>query len=738
MVDIDTLKKEISSKLKQELRGESLKAITTKDYTSFKNQYLPKHMDFYEKGCNFAEKILKVKPDKKKEKELAEAISICHLNITPAGASSFPILVILIFLVLGLFFGLAVPTVLGMEPSMFMVLLAVVLGLMTLIPLQGWPFFLANSWRMKASNQMVLCIFYIVTYMRHSSNFELAVDFAAEHLGPPLSLDLKKIIWNLETEKFSSVKEAMDHYLDSWRKWNMEFIESMHLIESSLYETSESRRLDSLDKSLTVMLEETYEKMLHYAQDLKTPITTLHMLGVILPILGLVILPLVVSFMPEVKWYHLFALYNIILPASVFYMGKKILSERPTGYGDSDIADINKDLRKYRNIRINIGGKEILMSPAYISAIIVIVMLFIGFSPLILHAVLPNFDCSLGSGLDRTYIMCANSITHPGAEHYLLGYREELIDGISTGNIIGPYGLGAIMLSLFIPMGLGFGIGYYYRLRSKNLIGIRTKTKKLEQEFASAIFQLGNRLGDGFPAEIAFSKVAEVMEGTESGKFFYLVSQNITKLGYNVEQAIFDERRGALQEFPSPLIESSMKVLVESSKKGVLVASSALINISGYVKEMHRVDERLKDLMADIISSMKSQIKFLTPAISGIVIGITSMITSILGSLGEKLAVLSSEADGMAGGGLLSMFGSGVPTFYFQFIVSLYVIQIVYILTTLVNGIENGVDKLNERYTLGKNLIGTAITYTGIAFVVVLIFNLIAATILSSVATSMV
>jgi len=34
------------------------------------------------------------------------------------------------------------------------------------------------------------------------------------------------------------------------------------------------------------------------------------------------------------------------------------------------------------------------------------------------------------------------------------------------------------------------------------------------------MFQLGNRLGDGIPAEIAFAKVAETMKGTTSGDFF--------------------------------------------------------------------------------------------------------------------------------------------------------------------------------------------------------------------------
>ena len=71
------------------------------------------------------------------------------------------------------------------------------------------------------------------------------------------------------------------------------------------------------------------------------------MLGVILPILGLVILPLIVSFMSEVKWYHIAVVYNIAIPITVFYLGKNILSSRPTGYGDTDITQQNPALKKY-------------------------------------------------------------------------------------------------------------------------------------------------------------------------------------------------------------------------------------------------------------------------------------------------------------------------------------------------------------------------------------------------------
>jgi hypothetical protein len=562
---------------------------------------------------------------------------------------------------------------------------------------------------MKASNQMVLCIFYVVTYMRHTSNIELAVNFAAEHLGAPLSLDLRKVLWDIETGKYGSVKESLDIYLETWRKWNREFIESFHLIESSLFEGSEDRRLSLLDKSLDVILNETYEKMLHYAQNLKSPITMLHMMGVILPILGLVILPLVVSFMEGIAWYHIATLYNIILPVSIFYLGKNILSKRPTGYGDIDISE-QAGFKKYRNILIKLGKFELKINPVFLSGIIFAVLMFLAFSPIILHTLNSQFDISI-AGFD------------------LLGYRTSKI----TGEPIGPYGLGASLLSLCFPLAIGLGIGVYYRFRSKNVMKIREKSKKLENEFASALFQLGNRLGDGIPAEIAFEKVAEVMQDSPSGKFFTLVSMNIRKLGMGIKEAIFDPKVGALRYYPSNVIESSMKVLMQSARKGPKVAAQALLNVSRYIKEIHKVDERLKDLMADIISSMKSQIKFMSPAISGIVIGITSMITTILGALGGQITKLGTEGGGGAQvAGLSQLFGDGIPTYYFQIVVGLYIVQIIFILTILQNGIENGQDKLNERYLLGQNLIRSTVLYCVIAAVVMLIFNTIAVRILAS------
>jgi len=73
-----------------------------------------------------------------------------------------------------------------------------------------------------------------------------------------------------------------------------------------------------------------------------------------------------------------------------------------------------------------------------------------------------------------------------------------------------------------------------------------------------------------------------------------------------------------------------------------------------------------------------------------------------------------------------------MPTYYFQIIVGFYVVQIGFILTILVNGIENGEDKLNEKFTLGQNMTRSTLLYCVLAFVVMLLFNLIAANVVKA------
>ncbi|HLD11014.1 MAG TPA: hypothetical protein VJB89_02945 [Candidatus Nanoarchaeia archaeon] len=695
-IDIDTLGEVESTNISE----------FSQEYTTFREEWLSKSTTTYENFCNTAEKIFPLKPASKDEIELSKAIKTAHLQITPSGAVSFAALIGGLFVILGLLIaGLDY----GLTPDqgiagigIFLPLLFITFGLIALKIFAKYPTYLATKWRLKASNQMVLCILYVVMYMRHTSNLEHAIKFSAQHIDAPLSLDLMRIFWNIETSKFSNIKDSLNDYLEFWREYNLDFVTSFHLIQSSLYEPTESRRIDLLDKSLNVILEGTYEKMLNFAHILRNPITTLHMLGVILPILGLVMFPLIGSFLGGlVKWYHLAFLYNLVLPIIVFGYGTSILSKRPTGYGESKV------LQKQLEERFN---------PLGISIFLALFLFFIGLIPIILHTLSPGLD-------------------------YELPYIGLVLNYVSVGTLettfYGPFGLGALILSFFIPFGIATAIGFYYKTRSKGFIELREETKKLEKEFSAALFQLGNRIADGIPVEMAFSRIAENMQGTPTGDFFRTIDINIRTLGISVREAIFSPEIGAINKYPSSLIESSMEVLLESSKKSPQIAARSMISISNYVDRIYQVNQRLQDLLAEITSSMKSQISFLTPAIAGIVVGISTMVVTIIVQLNQSITEMAGqgfETEELATSQLStisSIFSveGVIPSFYFQLVVGIYVVQIGLILIILYNSIENGADEINKSHLIGKLLKRSTITYILIAGITTVLFSMLAANI---------
>ena len=469
--------------------------------------------------------------------------------------------------------------------------------------------------------------------------------------------------------------------------------------------------MNSLDKAIDIILEEMYDKMLHYSHSLKGPVTMIHMLGIVLPVLGLVILPLVVSFMEEIKWYHISFIYNILLPIGVYFLTKNVLSKRPSGYGGKSIEELTPFLKTKINNMRGLSNALTIFIPLFL----------IGISPLLIHLFAPNFDIRI------LYQEVEEGVRIGGLS--LLGYNS---------NGVGPFGVGATLLSIFITMAIGLSTGVYYKTVSEKPLKIRENVKRLEKEFAGTLFQLANKLGDGLPIEIALSKMAEELKHTKSGEFFSAIYTNMTKMGYSLEKAIFDKEIGAIRIFPSPLVDSSMKILVDSIKKGPLVCSKALINISTYLRNMDRIEERLRDLMADELSNMKTQVGFLTPIISGIVIGITSMISTIFVSLQENINLLQSAGSNLKGTNfgniaqIMNMFNMTIPTFYFQVIIGVYLIEVIFLLVNLINSLENGEDELSRKGLLGKYMITSTLLYSIIAFVIIIIFNLLAASITGS------
>jgi hypothetical protein len=721
MTSTDDILKKYGAKIESQMRGYNKTSGVrpqgsgkfSKGYEKFRASMLPE-FSRYERWCKSLGSMFSVRVKDKDRLRIERNIEIAHLNVTASEVVVFATM--LMFLILfggGLFFtGIWLLT--GVFSFMFLFLMFI-LAVFLFFYSSKTPDRLAMKWRLKASSQMVPAILYIVIYMKHTSNFEKAVAFAAEHLQPPLSLDFRKIFWDVEVGKFSTIKDSVDNYLLDWKDYSLEFVEAFHLIESSLYEADETRRVGILEKSLQVILDGVYDKMLKYTHEVKAPLTNVYMLGIVLPTLALAILPLASTMMGgAIKWYHILLIFNILIPFLVVYMTGSIMMKRPGGYGETSLLEKNPLYPRYES------------NAAYFGAILLALPLFlIGLVPFLWRYT--NLPMWLGMARDYSW-------TELG-----LGFLGDSgVFGIMTdasGVVSGPFGALSLLMSLFIPLSVAVMFIVVFKSKTEEILDTRTKYKEVEKEFTSSMFQLGNRIGDGLPAEIAFAKTAASTKGTSTEGFFRIVNENIQQLGMSLERALFDPKRGAVVFYPSQLIATSMRILVESVKKGLQVAARSLMSISDYVKNIKKVNMRLNDLLAGIVSDMKSNMTFLAPLLSGIIVGLAGMITTILGSLSAMFEGGGSNELVGAGGiqGILSIFDvtQMIPTYWLQIVIGIYLIEIVFILTSTLVTVKAGRDPLMVTAQTGKNLKTTMLLYSIVAVLSVVALTMIGSIVLA-------
>lgn len=692
---VDDVLQKYGAKIEGQIKTDSLSSSNwSQSYSRFKSEMAP-DLSRYERWCKSLGSVIKLKLSEKDELKVKRALEIAHLDIEPWQALTLGVMTFLSVFFFGLLISVAIMLISGSFasfPFLFFFLM-LVFSLFLFYFVNGYPERLANKWRLKASSQMVPAILYIVVYMRHTPNLEKAVSFASQHLQNPLALDFKKVFYNVEVGKFSSIKESLDNYLETWRDYSTEFIEAFHLIEGSLFEPDDSRRIATLEKSLQVILDGVYDKMLKFSHNVRSPLTNVYMLGVVLPTLGLALLPLASAMVGgALTWIHVFILFNLVVPFFVFYLTDKILLLRPGGHGESSLLEKNPLYVKYKS------------NSHYINAFAICLPLFlIGLLPLVFgYTPLPDL-----LGLQKDYTFTELGMGIFGDEQFF-GFVET-----GTG-VIGPFGIGALILSMFIPLGLALFFAISFKSKTKELIVERDNTKQLEAEFNNSLFQLGNRIGNGVPPELVFGKVAESSKGLKTADFFSKVNFNIRQAGMSVEKAIFDEQRGAIISFPSDLISTSMRVLVESSKKGLKVAAVSLMSISEYVKNINKITARLRDLLAEIISDMKSNMTFLAPLLSGIVVGLAAMITSILNKL--KVSDIGGDGGALGAGSVGSIMDifditNMIPPYFLQIAIGVYIVQIIFILTSTLVSIDSGEDKLQKTNKTGKNLMKGIMLY---------------------------
>ena len=664
----------------------------------------------YENFCYQMSSILNLKADESTKNKLNPAIRLLGLEVTPGMVLSATVGVFILsfaFWILAIIFNQALGAVLGLGSGIIPFSLMAILVLVPLM-LTGYtfykPIFDAKTKVIESSGEMILAILYMVVYMRSSPSLEGATRFAALNLEGPISQDLKKVLWSVEVGEFKRIDSALEDYTSRWKNYNKDFLESLNLLKAATNEPNPQRRESLLQDAIDNILDGTQEKMKHYAQGLETPVMILNAVGALLPVLGMIMLPLISTFLGGlITPLHLFILFNIMLPSFLWVFMQQTLSSRPPTVNTAPVSEESLPERGKFHFEFMDNDYKVSTWPIGVA-----IALVIGFYGIVGYLSFPHF--------------------YPLTDSSVLSTAPSLF---TSGESASAFPMLLRSMSLIFGAGMGIGVskilGNYKRQEEEE------KLAEIESEFPTALVELGNKISGGTPIELALDEAAESTKDLEISKLFELSSRNINDMGMTFEDSIFDPRYGALTKFPSQMIKTVMKAILESSEKGTTMAASAMMTISRYLKNIHKTQEQLQDLMQDTTTTIQMLAYMLAPIVSGVAVGMSQTIITGLFQLGQNFNVGAAAggpngtsapgAPDIGGGTILGNLDSAIPPELLQLVVGLYLIQLLYILGTFYMKITKGEDETYKNMFIGKIMISGMFFYMMTVTIVSLLFG---------------
>jgi len=680
---------------------ERRKMVLSREYLNFllEEQKTKEPRTWYEKLCKFSQK-LRISPPKQWGRKLQEDIIFATMNVTPRGVFSAALLTLFITSYFSFMFAFFI------DDLMIMMFLFV-LPIGTFYYIFSYPKFHAQVLKVQTGDEAIKIILYMIIYLKLHPSFEGAINFAAAHAEGPISSDIKKVMWDLHVGKYKNVEEAISKYMPKWAVWNEDFVRSLTLIYGVLSEPTEEGREAIQRKSLDFLLTNTHRKMKSYVENISGSINILHIMGMLLPVIGLIMFPMISIFLHEsLNPFYLALGYTVFLPLILLFFMNRILLNRPSAFMVPDVSK-HPELPPPDKFLLKLGKRRYVLPILPLAIMIGLLIMIYG----IIH-----------------FIDLYTALFTAPAEIQVDILKKEAEMSVTN------------LLSTFSITG-GFGMIFflYFYLRSFQRIKIRNAIKNIESEFQIGLFSLGNYLSEGYPIEKSIQKSLDEYEKLGMQKrptyhFFNRLLYNIKNFGMTFKRSLFDKKYGILRYFPSVLIGEVMRILSDASEKSSVLLGNISKTIGSYLEDLNTIEAKIRELLEDVRSSIKMQSSFIVPLICAVTGSLGIFILNMLKLLSCQLAQVEENLGLESLGGTTLGFGSLIndlvgdfatvmPMTVLQVIVGIYTIEIVALLSMLLNGIENGFDNVSRDDLISKTLLRAILMYAVVSIFSLLMFH---------------
>lgn len=651
--------------------------FSSQEYRKFlkEKEEMNKPRNWYEKLCHFSRK-LGLEMSEKDREILRKDIMFANLNIKEDDVLNSFMIVIIITLILWAIFYLFFSIIPFKNIPLVIKHLPILVGLSFAYYIYKYPSMKAGINRVRYGSDLMMATLYMIMYLRNAGNLEGAVRYTSQHMKGKIANDFKELLWKVEIGEYGTIDEALAYYGEQWRDYLNEFTQAIYLIKEALIEGSYERREAILDKALDIILVSSDERMKGYSRALELPVQVIHVIGVLLPVLGMVVLPILTIMLSEKLTnltFYLFLFYDVTLPIVLWFFITQTLQKRPSTLGKVDIS-MHPLLPKPG--RFFYKGKELPINPLVFG---------------------------VGGGI-LTLLL-------------LVFWQLYSLDKNSNA---------ATLLSILLVLTISIVIAVKFYLDVFQKVKIRDEIEQVEKEFEEALFALGNATASNMPIEKALEKSLVDMQGLKIANFFNIIMENMSLYGMNFKEAVFNKERGAIKFYPSSLISSIMNIVSEAINKGSDAAALTMVTISRYLRSIRTTQEKINDLLSSTLSNMKFNAYILIPIIGGIIVGVSKLILLLLLKMSGMYAQLQEqlilEGNSEMAKGLMDDFifsvDNAVPAPITQLIIGIYVIEMLVLLGMFISRINWGFDEIKEKAETWKVVIIGALIYV-ISFVII-------------------
>lgn len=571
----------------------------------------------------------------------------------------------------------------------------------------SYPSLKSTIVRIKSSDEALRVILYMAMQLEMTPNLSKAVRGAASNTSGYLSRDLTEAVWKSETnqKKLQNTRQALSERVDLWREWSPSFVESLQYLIDSISRTGDEKTR-IIQKGEDKIINDMKNEMSQYARDLSSPIRVLNMAGIMLPLMGLIMFPLMSIFIGGEEagvgalGLYMSIVYLFILPSFLFFLVKRLISKRPGAYSSPSLENVDevppkdKVRIKYSGDTYSIPLKPLAVSIGFIIAIPGIIYYFNLLNTIISYETAITFTPS--GGAVSTPEQWQNFIE----TQYTV---ENAVPNVIKG------------MSLF--WGISAGLITYFLGRSYSRQKIRERIQRIEEDIQIGLTELDNSLSKGVPLERSIYSVIEKFDeigasDTPLENFFEDTYYRMQE-GNPFRKAVFDNHRGTIKNYPSGMLRNAMQMLADSSTRGPSASSQNLRRVNQYISNQKEVEETIKELLDDTVSQMNIQAKFIAPIITGaagsmalIIVQVLFLIASSLEEIQNSLNVGGSGSGGMTDQiALIKNVDSALPPTLILLIVSLYLVEVSLILAYFKNGISNGFDEISRDIEISRTLI---------------------------------